>query len=191
MSEVAVNSKLEEVYKQAKQIVEEIYPRIKELQDKQRKTKDKETLQRIKNELKDLRKEQSDGYESIVDGTLKSWADIKIYEVQNSNDMDLFIRPSGIAEAIACSIDFKTTQLRKIFHQLRSLQYEAKQGGFKTYKVKKVIALLAYSAGRKLIDHNFFNLSKGLLSKVEDANDLNVVVELLEAIVAYRKYYES
>ena len=191
MGEVAVNSKLGQIYQKAKQMVEEVYPRIKELQDKQRKTKNKEELQKIKNELNNLRKTHINGYRSIIDGTLESWKDVKIYTIRDTDDMDLFISPSGIAEAIACSIDFKTTQLRKIFHQLRLLQYEAKQGGFKTYKVKKVIALLAYSAGRKLIDHKFFELSKGLLSKVEDENDLNVVVELLEAIVAYRKYYES
>ena len=191
MGEVGVNSKLEGVYQKAKHIVENIYPRIKELQARQKDIRNKEELQKIRDEMNRLKRKHRDIYESIIDGTLESWKEVKISEIQNIDDMDLFIRPSGIAEAIACSIDFKTTQLRKIFHQLRSLQYEAKQGGFKPYKVKKVIALLAYSAGRRLIDHKFFELSKELLSKVENENDLNVVVELLEAIVAYRKYYES
>ena len=192
MGEVAVEANMEAISKSAKRIVDEIYPQIKELEEKLKNVKDKGEKRKIQDDINSLKNRQANLYRNIVNSLLEVWKKEKLSKIKDKDeDLNKFFCSKGIAEAIACSLGFKTTQLRKIFHQLRSLQYDAKREKLKLYKVKKVVALLAYSAGRKLIDRDFFNLTKGLLEKVEDEEDLNVVIELLEAIVAYRKYYES
>ncbi len=190
MGEVVTKNKFENAYKSAERIVNEILPHIRKLEEERKRERDREKQRAIKNEIDKTRKEQGKLYRSIVNDVLEAWENMKISAISDS-DLDMFIRPAGIAEAIACSLSFKTTQLRKAFHQLRSLQYDAKQDELKLYKVRKTIAFLAYSAGRNLIDEDFFKFAKGLLEKVKDKGDLDLVVELLEAIVAYRKYYES
>ena len=190
MGEVVVEANMEAISKSAKRIVDEIHTKIEELERQLKGEKDKKKKKEIQEEINSLKNKRSKLYANIVKSLLKAWEKEKLSEIKDE-DLNKFFCSKGIAEAIACSLGFKTTQLRKIFHQLRSLQYDAKREKLKLYKVKKVVALLAYSAGRKLIDRDFFNLTKGLLEKVEDEEDLNVVIELLEAIVAYRKYYES
>ncbi len=190
MGEVVVENGMEKISGIAKRIVKEIYPSIEELEKELKKEKDKGKKKEIQDRIRSVRNEQAKLYKTLVKSILNMWKEKKLSKIEDK-ELDVFFSSEGIAEAIACSLNFKTTQLRKIFHQLRTLQYDAKQEGLKLYKVKKIVALLAYSTGRGLIDEDFFTLSKGLLKKIEDKDDLDIVIELLEAIVAYRKYYES
>jgi len=190
MGEVVTKDVFNRACEDSNRLVKDIYPQRIELEKKLKNEKDRNRKEDIKRSLNDIKKNQDRIYKSIVNNTLEAWRHKKISEISDY-ELAKFMSPEGIAEAIACSLDFKTTQLRRSFQQLRFLQYDAKQDELKLYKVKKVIALLAYSAGRDLIDEDFFKFSKSLLEKVKDKDDLDIVVELLEAIVAYRKYYES
>ena len=109
--------------------------------------------------------------------------------------MKAFIEPCGIAEAIASTITFKPTQLRKIFHQIKAIKQELKgKNSLESHEVSliKLLPLLAYSKGRGLISEDFYELSKALISKVRESlkkEDFDKFVDIFEAIVAYHKYY--
>jgi CRISPR-associated protein Csm2 len=48
---------------------------------------------------------------------------------------------------------------------------------------------LAYAKGRSLIDEDFYQISKELLSKVDSPEDFKKFADIMEAIVAYHRYY--
>jgi len=109
--------------------------------------------------------------------------------------MEVFLEANGVAEAIASTITFKSTQLRKIFHQLKIIKQEIKSEnslqGKEVYLIK-IMPLLAYSKGRGLISEDFYELSKVLIMRVKKTlsiKDFNRFVDIFEAIVAYHKYY--
>ena len=109
--------------------------------------------------------------------------------------MKAFLEPKGIAEAIASTITFKPTQLRKLFHQIKAIKQEVKgKDSLKSHEISliKILPLLAYSKGRGLISEDFFELCKTLIKKVRESlnkEDFNKFVDIFEAIVAYHKYY--
>ncbi len=105
-------------------------------------------------------------------------------------DIENFLKHEGICEAIGAGIDFKTTQLRKLFHSIKSIKHEVKKGGKKLHKLRvKLMPVLAYAKGRDLIDKEFFEFAKACLAKIKDNNDFEIFSEIFEAIVAYHRYY--
>ncbi len=110
----------------------------------------------------------------------------------NVIDLESMVGASGVAEAIACCITFKATQLRKLFYQVKLIHQDIKkEGDVGRLKVSiaKLIPHLAYAKGRDLIDENFYQLTKNMLLKVETSEDFRIFVDIFEAIVAYHRYY--
>ncbi|NPA52089.1 MAG: type III-A CRISPR-associated protein Csm2 [Aquificae bacterium] len=85
--------------------------------------------------------------------------------------------------------EFKTTQLRKIFTEIKEIcQRKDKERLYLLYPK------LAYSKGRKLIPDNFYKLIVACLDKLKTSNneeDFERFEEFITAIVAYNKYEES
>jgi len=118
-------------------------------------------------------------------------------------DLEIYIKPSGICEGIAyavgCLEELKRSQLRKFFNEIKAIEYDLKSGeDVKEIKIRilTLIPKLAYAKGRKLIDENFYEFMKTILSKVkEDMNKENaqevfeIFVKILESIVAYHTYH--
>lgn len=90
----------------------------------------------------------------------------------------------------------KTNQLRKFFGAVRDIQrkdsWDEMEVDFYLLKPK-----LAYSKGRKLIPPDFYDVMKVCMNKIDIGTDeekvenFNRLVEFMEAIVAYHKYYEK
>jgi CRISPR-associated protein, Csm2 family len=118
-------------------------------------------------------------------------------------DLEIYIKPRGICEGIAyavgCLEELKRSQLRKFFNEIKAIEYDLKSGeDVKEIKIRilTLIPKLAYAKGRKLIDENFYEFMKTILSKVkEDMNKENaqevfeIFVKILESIVAYHTYH--
>lgn len=85
--------------------------------------------------------------------------------------------------------EFKTTQLRKIFTEIKEItQQKNKERLFLLYPK------LAYSKGRKLIPDNFYKLLVACLDKLKVSNnseDFDRFEKFIETIVAYNKYFEN
>ncbi|SNZ09081.1 CRISPR-associated protein Csm2 [Persephonella hydrogeniphila] len=85
--------------------------------------------------------------------------------------------------------EFKTTQLRKIFTEIKEItQKQDKERLFLLYPK------LAYSKGRKLIPDNFYKLLVTCLDKLKtssNSQDFESFEKFIETIVAYNKYFES
>ena len=89
-----------------------------------------------------------------------------------------------------------SNQLRKFFGAIRDI--ESKEGDWEEIEPQFYLLKpkLAVSVGRKLIPKDFYNLMIVCMSKIDVGNDENKIknfktlVNFLEAIVAYRKYYD-
>jgi len=110
-----------------------------------------------------------------------------------------FVKSNGCAEAIAITITFNRTQLRKLFHQIRRIKMDVKrEGDISKVRVKlaKVHAILAYARGRKLIDEYFYRLMNTMINKVRESKSENTFKntfenfrDIFESIVAYHVYH--
>ncbi|WP_373839844.1 type III-A CRISPR-associated protein Csm2 [Methanospirillum sp.] len=128
----------------------------------------------------------------------------KIRACKNLSDLSIeeISKEGGIAETLAKSFkgNLKTTQLRKFFDNIASNQERLKSGGWKDIESDfyMIRPNLAYAKGRKLIPDDFFILVSLCLERVntQEANEKKVIenydrfVELMQALVAYTKYYE-
>jgi len=92
--------------------------------------------------------------------------------------------------------DLNTNQLRKFFGAIKNIQrkesWDEIEHDFYLLKPK-----FAYSAGRKLIPKDFFDLMMVCMEKVdvgdkeEKLENFNTLVDFFESIVAYHKFYEK
>ncbi|HHG74681.1 MAG TPA: type III-A CRISPR-associated protein Csm2 [Persephonella sp.] len=183
---VQAQNDIEEVISLSKEIVEN-YKSYKGVYQRYIDAKRRGNL----NRLKEKEKKCGEKYEQFIEKT----KDIINRYGFSEDVVRAFIEPSGVAEAIASTITFKPTQLRKIFHQIKSIKQEVKGEadlGSNEISLIKLLPLLAYSKGRGLISEDFFELSKTLIAKVRESKkreDFNKFVDIFEAIVAYHKYY--
>lgn len=118
---------------------------------------------------------------------------VKMLKDMNTKD---FADENGYADIIARNSKktLKTTQLRKFFGAIRDIEREKDwnrmEAEFYLLKPK-----LANAIGRNLIPKDFYELMKVCMRKVDIGSDKDKVknfskmVEFLEAIVAYHKYY--
>ena len=142
--------------------------------------------------LSDDEKKLINEYKDFVNRTI----DIINQRGLSDDVVKTFIETKGIAEAIASTITFKPTQLRKIFHQIRTIKQELKgEVSLESFEISliKILPLLAYSKGRGLISEDFYKLSRALISKVRESlkkEDFEKFVDIFEAIVAYHRYYK-
>ncbi len=186
VANVQAQNDILEVMNLSKEIVKD-YNSYKGIYQRYMDAKRKNSLER----LKDKERKCGEKYEQFIE---KTKTIINKYGF-SENVIRVFLEPSGIAEAIASTITFKPTQLRKIFHQIKSIKQEVKGEtdlGSREISLIKLLPLLAYSKGRGLISEDFFELSKDLIAKVRESKkreDFNKFVDIFEAIVAYHKYY--
>jgi len=130
-------------------------------------------------------------YEKLID-KLNEY--LKEISISNLNLED-FLKPEGISEAIAKGLQFKRTQLRKFFNEIKRIKLELKNKD-NTNKViislVSIIPKLAYSKGRGLVDEKFYEFIKILVMKLrEDLTDENFkkFEQIFESIIAYHTYY--
>jgi CRISPR-associated protein Csm2 len=163
----------------------------------------------VSNELKEIFKVNKKGNKVERDKVYQPYK--KLIEKVNQDikkgvlniDLEAYLQPEGVCEGIAyavgCMNKLKRSQLRKFFNEIKTLEYDLKtEEDIKKIKIRilALIPKLAYSKGRDLIDENFYEFMKTILSKVkEDMNEKNaqevfeVFVKILESIVAYHTYH--
>lgn len=124
--------------------------------------------------------------------------------IENINNLNMlkemtpkdFADEGGYADLVAkvSKKSLKTTQLRKFFAALREIENQKnwKDMEMKFYLLKPQ---LAYSKGRRLIPQEFHELMKVCMRKVdvgtqeEKVENFKRMMDFLEAIVAYHKFY--
>ena len=124
----------------------------------------------------------------------KNLAEISVEDIAKEN---------GIADSLANERNFrrdlKTTQLRKFFDTVVNNQERLKTSGWKSIESDffMIRANLAYARGRGLIPQDFFDLVSLCIERIAPAgssekqikDNYDRFVELLQALVAYTKYY--
>ncbi|MGC9517458.1 MAG: type III-A CRISPR-associated protein Csm2 [Methanomicrobiales archaeon] len=121
----------------------------------------------------------------------------KIDKIEMLKDLKAkdFADEGGYADLVAKnSRDLKTTQLRKFFGAIRDIEMEKDWDHMETsfYLLKPK---LANSVGRKLIPQDFYQFMKVSMNKVdvgteeEKVKNFKKLVEFVEAVVAYHKFY--
>jgi len=96
--------------------------------------------------------------------------------------------------------DVKTTQIRKFYDKLRSLELKLEKSKLSNQKkeelneqvrigVLSLKPLLAYAVGRNQKLGGLVDVLNAAIDKVEDYDDFKKFVEFFQTIVAYHKYY--
>ena len=123
---------------------------------------------------------------------------IKQLEMLKELKPKVFADEEGYADIISRRLakgrKLKTSQLRKFFGAIRDIEREKEWDKMETqfYLLKPK---LANSRGRELIPEEFYQVMKVCMSKVDKGTEddkienFNSMVDFLEAIVAYYKYY--
>ncbi len=90
-----------------------------------------------------------------------------------------------------------STQLRKIFHQVKHLEQKFRskkpEDKIERAEIALLSAQLAYASGRDLIPDDFFDLVTFCLKpeRCSTKADFDNVAKFLETLMAYHKYYSS
>lgn len=129
----------------------------------------------------------------------------KIDSLQNLSELDekTIAEENGYAESVARDRDIKrrlkTTQLRKIFDRVKTIERNLNEHGWDDDVRSNFYMLrpeLAYAKARKLIPEQFFRLMDACMKQVDKGDNEQKrsnyarFVRFLEAIVAYHKYHE-
>ncbi len=128
----------------------------------------------------------------------------KIDGLQNLGELDekTIAEENGYAESVAADRDIKkrlkTTQLRKIFDRVKTIERKLNEDGWDAVQPDFYMLRpeLAYAKARKLIPEQFFMLMNACMKQVDKGNNEQKkknyarFVRFLEAIVAYHKYHE-
>ncbi len=107
-------------------------------------------------------------------------------------------KSDGIAEKLGKQRDaLKVTQLRKFFDQIKKIETDISDKGWSDGVSRDFFMLrpqLAYAKGRDLISGEFYELMSFCIERVNDSKNKPEAYRrfssLVEATVAYRKYYE-
>lgn len=131
-----------------------------------------------------------------VSGILKEIDSLKMLK---ELDTKKFADENGYADRLAGRFGkkLKTTQLRKFFGAIKEIESDLKERDWSSIEAKFFLLkpMLAYAKGRGLIPEEFYEFMKICMSKVDiGSNDdkkenFRRLVEFLEAVVAYHKYY--
>lgn len=174
--------------------------KIKKLKNQLSKEKDDSKRNQFKGDIKKLEEKTiSYWYKELMKKLNEKLKNVEFSKL----DEEEFIKPGGIGEAIAKGLQFKRTQLRKYFNEIKDLKkaiksFQTKDGKVDDKKIGiRIISLipkLAYSTSRKLIDEEFYEFIKILLENLrEDLTQDNFAkFELIfEAIIAYHVYHHN
>jgi CRISPR-associated protein Csm2 len=110
------------------------------------------------------------------------------------------VLPNGVLDQLARHLarNLKATQLRRVFHDLKRLEQDAKRGRQSIDRLRTKLALtlpeLAYAYGREVIPREFYEFMRSLLhppnERFQDKEDVQRLVEILTALLAYHKFHE-
>ncbi len=88
-----------------------------------------------------------------------------------------------------------SSQIRKIFREVKKLQFETKspssKSGFNPGRVKLLKPKIAYLAGREPKLKGFKRVMDAAIDKVHDIGDFGRLTEFMEAVMAYHKCHEG
>jgi len=108
-----------------------------------------------------------------------------------------FALEGGLADQVVQAIgtaSLKPTQLRKVFHTLKTMQQRVKQlnpdQAFNSAELLQLMPTLAYAVGRELIPKDFYQLLREVFKpeRLPTNADFLRAFEFVEAILAYHKY---
>jgi CRISPR-associated protein Csm2 len=126
-------------------------------------------------------------------------AEIEALEMLKDLGEKKFADEKGYADTIASRLrGMKTTQLRKFFDSIRTIKVKLEEGGWDAAKPEFYLLKpkIAHARGRNLIPEEFYEFLKVCMRKVDIGDDnenkkknFEKMVEFLEAVVAYHKYY--
>lgn len=174
------NKKLQEIRKIEKKIKNEKNPQHKKELENQKNQLEKETI--------------PFWYKNLMRNLNRKLENISISQINEEE----FIEPSGICEAIAIGLQFKRTQLRKFFSEIKHIKTSFQSSKIDTKKIKvQVVSLipkLAYAASpnRNLIDNYFYQFMKILLENLRKEltyENFKKFEQIFEAIIAYHTYH--
>jgi CRISPR-associated protein Csm2 len=113
--------------------------------------------------------------------------------------IDDLVLPEGTLYQLAeyFSKSLKATQLRRVFHDLKRLEQDAKRGKQPFDRLRTELALtlpeLAYAYGREVIPSEFYDFMRALLhppkERFQDKEDIQRLIEILTALLAYHKFH--
>ncbi len=108
-----------------------------------------------------------------------------------------FAVEGGLADQVVQAMgttSLKPTQLRKVFHTLKTIQQRVKQkpasDSFDSTELLRLMPVLAYAVGRELIPRDFYHLLREVFKseKLQTNEDFLRAFDFVEAILAYHKY---
>lgn len=86
-----------------------------------------------------------------------------------------------------------TSQMRKVFSEIKQLHREARSPGSEGYfnpeRIKLLKPKIAYLAGRETRLKPFKRVMDALIDKVKDVQDFGRLADFMEAVMAYHKYH--
>ena len=123
----------------------------------------------------------------------------RIRDLKHLRELDVkeFALEGGLADQVVQAIgtaSLKPTQLRKVFHTLKTMQQKVKQlnpdQAFNSAELLQLMPTLAYAVGRELIPKEFYQLLREVFSpeRLPTNADFLRAFEFVEAILAYHKY---
>ena len=123
----------------------------------------------------------------------------RIRDLKHLRELDVkeFALEGGLADQVVQAIgtaSLKPTQLRKVFHTLKTMQQKVKQlnpdQAFNSAELLQLMPTLAYAVGRELIPKEFYQLLREVFSpeRLPTNADFLRAFDFVEAILAYHKY---
>ncbi len=123
----------------------------------------------------------------------------RIKQLNRLSELDVkeFALEGGLADQVVQAIgtaSLKPTQLRKVFHTLKTMQQRVKQLNsdqpFNSAELLQLMPTLAYAVGRELIPKDFYQLLREVFKpdRLPTNADFLRAFEFVEAILAYHKY---
>ena len=180
-----------------KKKMDDLIKEVKFLRNELKKTKNKEIQANIKqkeSEIKELKRKIFHNYHNLMKFLNQKLDNAKLSEI----DEEEFIEPEGLCEAISIGLQFKRTQLRKFFSEIKNIKTSFQNSEADTKKIRvQVVSLipkLAYAASpsRNLIDEDFYQFMKTLLEKLKEEltyENFKKFEQIIEAIIAYHTYH--
>lgn len=86
--------------------------------------------------------------------------------------------------------DIATSQLRKVYNEIKKIQRSVKKSRILDKKSLAILEpRLAFAAARKHELKPVFELFEKCIPKINDGEDLDKLVYIMEALIAYHKYH--
>lgn len=123
----------------------------------------------------------------------------RVKKLQRMSELEVkeFAQEDGLADQVVQALgvnNLKPTQLRKVFHTLKTMQQrvktQPKEAAFDSTELLQLMPTLAYAVGRELIPREFYYLLREVFhaDRLKTNADFLRAFEFVEAILAYHKY---